>query len=121
MWVGSAVLPMAMATLRSSRMRRVRSSGEPRKRRLKAGPSSEASHASWGLMSSSRRVRSGAAEVGDFPFLSSRFLSSRFLSSRFLSSRFQGQTSWQMSQPKTWRPMGARSSRGMSPFFSMVR
>ena len=35
--------------------------------------------------------------------------------------RFQGQTSWQMSQPKTWRPMGARRDLVDGPFFSMVR
>src|SRR5207248_4815856 len=35
--------------------------------------------------------------------------------------RFQGQTSWQISQPKTWRPIFSRIGTGISPRFSLVK
>ena len=36
-------------------------------------------------------------------------------------ARFQGQTSWQMSQPKTWRPIPSIKLGLMAPRCSMVR
>ena len=99
----SPLLPIAMATLRSNPLRFVRFTGDPRN--------------CW--------LNSSAIQAGE-PFESriDQLWAGCELGSTvcgWLAFWFQGQTSWQMSQPKTWRPMGARSSSGIGPRFSMVR
>jgi hypothetical protein len=97
----SPLLPMAMATLRRNPEKRDRLTGEPKNHRPKSASSSEASHSRAGFTSSWRGT-SSASPVTD----------------AFL---FHGQTSWQMSHPKTLRPIPARRSSGKEPLFSIVR
>src|ERR1039458_7731762 len=73
--------------------------GVPRNRARNSGSLSEASFSRGGA--NSRGSKAGSAVMG--------------------ARRFQGQTSWQMSQPKTCGPMAARCSKGMAARSSMVK
>ncbi len=86
----SPALPSATATLRSSPRRLARFTGLRRKRSRKA------SSPRSGELGEVRRHQPPAAARRPPPPRWRRF-------------RFQGHTSWQMSQPKTWRPRPSRS------------
>ena len=91
--------PMATATLRRNPAYRDRVTGELRK----------SSRNSPSLKAASR-ARSGAKWRG-----------AKAASPVDGARRFHGQTSWQMSHPKTCGPMAARSRSGMPPRSSMVK
>src|ERR1017187_31126 len=84
---------MAMATLRRRPERLVRRMGDPRKIARNSSADISASQARAGFTKPGRGSNSGAVDAG--------------------ALRFHGQTSWQMSQPKTWRPIPTRRSLGI--------
>src|ERR1035437_7772576 len=92
---------MAMATLRRRPERLVRRMGDPRKIARNSSADISASQARAGFTKPGRGSNSGAVDAG--------------------ALRFHGQTSWQMSQPKTWRPIPTRKSSGIDPRFSIVK
>src|ERR1700686_1238093 len=95
------LLPMAMAALRRRPERLVRRMGEPRKTSRNSSADIWASQARAGFTNPGRGSNSVAVDAG--------------------ALRFHGQTSWQISQPKTWRPMPTRRCSGIDPRFSIVR
>src|SRR5216683_2514034 len=99
--LSSPLLPIAIATFLCRRFRLVRSRGDPLNHLLNSAASIPASHSSAGLINSGRVCIPSFTATG--------------------AHRFHGQTSWQISQPNTCRPMGSRSSSAIAPFFSIVR
>src|SRR5665213_352368 len=97
----SPLFPIAIATFRSSRFFPVRSNGDPRNHRLNSAPSIAASHSNAGFTNSSRGGIALSRTTG--------------------ACAFHGQTSWQISHPKTCRPIFPRNSSAIAPFFSIVR
>jgi hypothetical protein len=95
----SLALPMAIATLRRKPLYRARGIGLARNISRNSSSESAASFSSGG-------AKCAAAKAG---------------SSVTGARRFHGHTSWQISQPKTWRPMAGRASSGAAPRSSMVK
>src|SRR5712692_4497177 len=119
--------PRATQALRTKPRHLARFTALPRKTSRYSSSPSDASHSSAGAKSDTGSAVAATAEgpVSLFEFLVSFVLAigrgknaARVVSGAW---RFHGQTSWQMSQPNTIRPMAGRNSSGIVPRSSMVR